>query len=237
MYSHDPAHKIYNSLFSILKNYFNDYDKAFDKLLEFLVVDFSPRAILHIEGKLNWFFENKELAKKLLEVYDPKIIKNTHLDHLGALYCTLQSNKTIQMKGQFITPYNVSKMIAQMTLNETEKAVTVLDPACGTGSMLLAAHETSPNSILFGVDIDLRAVRTCITNFAIRNIKGYILCADSLRHDTMLNTENGRHNWQFANNWYSHWNELKSFATKDDMENAQCILNNAKEQMALSTFV
>jgi type I restriction-modification system DNA methylase subunit len=210
MYSEEPAYRIYQGLFNALKHHFNDYTEAYDKLLEFLIVDFCPIALRAIPGNLSWLTENEKLYSDLVSTYNPDIIKSSMKDHLGALYCEIQGQRAAQSKGQFITPYNVCKMMAEMQMQGSQEQVTVLDPCCGTGSMLLAAHEANPNAIVFGVDIDLRAVRTCLINFAIHNIKGYVLHADALRHDTSLGTDAGRENWKYANRWDSHYNELKT---------------------------
>ena len=239
MYESEPAHKVYQALFNALKNHFHDCLTAYDKMLEFLIVDFQPFMLYKIEGSLRWFFENENLAKELVSVYEIDKIRASMKDHLGMMYCSLQSRKTLEAKGQFITPYNISRFIAEMTLGENKEPVNVLDPACGTGSMLLAAHEINPKALLIGVDIDLRAVRTCMTNFAIHGIKGYVLCADSLLHEIDISKENGRNNWKYCNSWHSRFDKMNGFSATSakSVETADAKEAIFKPQKTISEFV
>ncbi len=103
----------------------------------------------------------------------------------------------------------VAAALAKMTMEERLENPTVLDPAVGTGRLLMAAYKQVPGGLFFGVDTDLRALRIATTNFFIHDIPGYFLHADSLLHETDISTEEGRYNWQFANSWYSQIDRLK----------------------------
>ena len=197
----EKAKKMYRNLYDILYTHFHDSLRAYDALLEFIIVDFSPRFIFQIEDKLKWLFFDPELAKGILEIYNPKILKASKRDHLGQLYMEIQSKSSASAKGQFLTPFHVSQMIAQMLMGDEKAECNVLEPCCGTGSMVIAAHSVNPNATYFAVDIDLRATRTCLVNFAIQNIRGYVLCADSLRDVTDISIPEGRENWKSSNSW------------------------------------
>lgn len=58
-------------------------------------------------------------------------------DFLGELYMKLEiSNRDV---GQFFTPYDVSKMMAQMIgVEEKDGIITLNEPACGSGGMIIA---------------------------------------------------------------------------------------------------
>lgn len=63
-------------------------------------------------------------------------------DFLGELYMQLEiGNKDV---GQFFTPYHVSKLMAQLIdVNPDESgAVTLNEPACGSGGLIIAYAET-----------------------------------------------------------------------------------------------
>ena len=126
---------------------------------------------------------------------------------------------------------NVAKMTASMTIGETDKPVNVLDPVVGTGRLLMAAHKQAPNANLFGVDLDQRMVRIAFTNFAIHDISGYLLNADSLQHETDISTENGLYNWRFANRWNSNLDDLKpiNYENRGDKPSGR----DAKKQVTL----
>jgi len=98
-----------------------------------------------------------------------------------------------------------------MTIPESErqKPLNILDPCVGTGRFLISAGKYAPNAVLYGVDIDNRAIRTAFANACIHKIRVRLLNADSIRHATMPDTEAGRYNWRFCNSWNSHYSELK----------------------------
>ena len=54
------------------------------------------------------------------------------------------------------------------------------DPACGSGRMLLAVAEIQPHWHFVGQDVDLRCVRMCAINLALRNLSGYVIHGNSL---------------------------------------------------------
>jgi hypothetical protein len=60
--------------------------KAYEHLLQFLAVDNCPPIMLDIEGKLEWFFANHDLAQQLIDAYKLDLIKSERYDHLGDIY-------------------------------------------------------------------------------------------------------------------------------------------------------
>ncbi len=128
--------------------------------------------------------------------------------------------KTQSLKqGLHLTPIQIVEFMCKVTLepslNDKSEPVNILDPCAGSGRFLLEAYKISPNADLFGVDIDLDLVRTCITNLELRNIKNYyILNADSLTHELQLDNEDGIYNWKYSNSWKSHISELKTTGKK-----------------------
>ena len=93
--------------------------------------------------------------------------------------------------------------------NKDKEPKTVLDPCVGTGRMIMSGAKVSPQSYYYGVDIDWRSLHVALVNFAQHDIHGFVLHADSLMHDTDIAKPNGRFNWKFANQWKSHYGELK----------------------------
>ncbi|GLI14217.1 N-6 DNA Methylase [Methanosarcina thermophila] len=62
-------------------------------------------------------------------------------DFLGQAFMELDLGS--HWHGQFFTPYHLSKMMAQMTLQEVpeKEVLTISEPACGSGGMLVACAE------------------------------------------------------------------------------------------------
>jgi len=67
-------------------------------------------------------------------------------DILGEFYLEIASHSSKQARGEFFTPPTISKMMARM-LYDVERAkfkgipITVNDPACGSGGMVLAVAQ------------------------------------------------------------------------------------------------
>ena len=57
---------------------------------------------------------------------------------------------------------------------------SVLDPACGSGRMLLAVAQRHRNWEFVGQDVDLRCVQITALNLAFRNLYGYVIWGNTL---------------------------------------------------------
>lgn len=102
--------------------------------------------------------------------------------------------------GQVFTPVQIVDYIVKTTIGEIkEKSPTVLDPAVGCGVFLIRAMDKYPQIYPFGVDVDLRMIRTSMINmrmfFPMK--RWYFLCANALITDIRT----GSKNWQFSNMW------------------------------------
>ncbi len=85
-------------------------------------------------------------------------------DLLGDAYEYLMRNfatESGKSKGQFYTPAEVSRVMAQVVGvgNATDNKQTIYDPACGSGSLLLKAHDEAKNRAnldlaLYGQEMD-----------------------------------------------------------------------------------
>lgn len=99
------------------------------------------------------------------------------VDVLGPVYMELSSHGSRQWFGQYFTPEPIARMIAEMTIDRAEGKrgglMRVLDPACGSGVMLLsglqlvmARHgvEALQGWSVTGVDLD----SVCARMFAVQ---------------------------------------------------------------------
>lgn len=86
-----------------------------------------------------------------------------------------------------MTPASIGDMMAARLFDGTfpdGETPSVIDPACGTGELLLAAHRACPAARLFGCDVDQRMVST-----AIANLSACDASADGIRRVSMFDAE------------------------------------------------
>jgi hypothetical protein len=119
--------------------------------------------------------EGAEFAR-ILGLYIDALEQNPFVDILGELFMRLDI-RSVQA-GQFFTPWPVVLMMARMQFDaevfkqtvSDKGVVTVCDPACGSGVMLLAFAQVVYQELgdeglsrleLYGQDIDLRCVNMC----------------------------------------------------------------------------
>lgn len=120
-------------------------------------------------------------------------------DYLGELY--MRSETSNSKTGQFFTPYCVSKACAEIAINEkqvkehieNDKILTMLEPACGSGGMILAAVDIlyfkyhfnySRNLVVECSDIDSRCVHMSYLQLGLAGIPAVIYKRDTLTMQT-----------------------------------------------------
>lgn len=137
-------------------------------------------------------------------------------DFLGDLYMQLDLGS--HWHGQFFTPYNVCKMMADLQLPdelnfEDAKAVTITDCACGGGALLIASAHSYRKKMakiglnaqdfvcLYAQDLSMVAALMCYIQISLQGYAGKIKIGDSLLHP-MLDTDNGSDIW-YTPMWFS----------------------------------
>lgn len=137
-----------------------------------------------------------EIAVLLMHMINPHV---GFRDYLGELF--MKSETSSSKAGQFFTPYSVSKMCAQITINETDvkaaieqdRILTLSEPACGSGGMVLAAADVLYNQYRFNVsrnlvvecsDIDSRCVHMAYLQLSLAGIPAVIYQRDTLTLQT-----------------------------------------------------
>ena len=78
--------KMLDSMYDTLTAKFHDSYKAWDHLVEFLAVDNCGSMLFQMDHKFEWLFEDRGLTEKLMDTYDPKILRSDYHDHLGDMY-------------------------------------------------------------------------------------------------------------------------------------------------------
>lgn len=107
-------------------------------------------------------------------------MKKSNDDILGQVY--MQWNIANSYKGQFFTPKHVASLMAQIT----NPSGRILDPACGSGVMLIESiksmsYEDLNTALFFGQDIDSICVKMTALNLCFFNVNGYAIQGDTLR--------------------------------------------------------
>ena len=112
-------------------------------------------------------------------------------DYLGEIF--MQCNMGNKHAGQFFTPYHVSKMCAKIAIGTPNKAdgkiLTLCEPCCGSGGMVLAAMDVLKND--FGInyardcfvdcsDIDLRCVHMAYLQLSLAGVPAIVKHQDTL---------------------------------------------------------
>ena len=113
-------------------------------------------------------------------------------DFLGDIFSAL--NLHDEWRGQFFTPYDISKMMAKMILPDKENAegwakpVTVYDPCCGAGCLLIACANVARSYgvnyqqkiMFYAQDIDRITALMCYVQLSILGCKALVKVGNSL---------------------------------------------------------
>lgn len=138
--------------------------------------------------ELNLFAELAGLTVSALEAAPAQ-------DFLGNLYMNL--NFGSDWSGQFFTPWHVAEMMARMQMGpglaeqvEREGYISINDPCCGAGCMLLAfayACRTDPNGpnyqtqvVFVAQDIDRVVAQMCYIQLSLLGCPGYVIVGNTL---------------------------------------------------------
>jgi hypothetical protein len=91
--------------------------------------------------------------------------------------------------GEFFE-HHLCTMIASLTCGEkmpshSEQPLRILDPACGSGRMLIATHASAPlRNEYYGIDIDRTCVKMTAINLFLNGMwNSEVMCANSLNPD------------------------------------------------------
>jgi len=133
-------------------------------------------------------------------------------DFLGSLYMSLELGESA--RGQFFTPFCISRMMAEMQLGELDRMlkekpfVTVYEPACGSAGMLLAIAEVvrekgfNPTRHLWVscTDIDPVASGMAYIQLSLMGVAGEVVTGNALngeRRTVMYTPAHWIGNWSF----------------------------------------
>ncbi len=162
------------AIFSAIESSANGYPS--EKEIKGLFADFdttSNRLGNTVEDK------NNRLAAvvKGVEGLDFGNFEDNHIDLFGDAYEFLISNYAAnagKSGGEFFTPQNVSKLIAQLAMHKQDTVNKIYDPAAGSGSLLLQAKKHFDAHIIedgfFGQEINHTTYNLARMNMFLHNI-------------------------------------------------------------------
>lgn len=139
-----------------------------------------------------------EIFAKIYVLLSSQIVVGFN-DYLGELY--MRSETSSSKAGQFFTPYCVSKMCAEVSVNkqtideciEKDKILTMHEPTVGAGGMVLALADVLYNKFHFNIarnlfvecgDIDTRCVHMTYLQLALAGIPAVIYHRDGISLET-----------------------------------------------------
>lgn len=113
-----------------------------------------------------------------LGILQLNVLDNPYSDILGDFY---MDYITKGENGQYFTPDPVCKMLAKMTLDNSEsEGKRILDPACGSGRMLLNAAKLHYRNYFFGADNNNTCAKMATLNFFLNGLNGEVAWMNSL---------------------------------------------------------
>lgn len=133
-----------------------------------------------------------EIPAKLFSLIVMALENEPEQDFLGKIYMDL--NLGNHWKGQFFTPYNVCKMMSDISCGNMDEMIvkqgyiSVCDPSCGAGATLIAAANAMKGSrinfqnhvVFVGQDIDRVVGMMCYIQLSLLGCAGYICIGNTI---------------------------------------------------------
>lgn len=186
------------NMLNLLQEKFGDKNSAWDKMIEFLIVDNQGKYFFQIDHKFEWLWEDQRLTHRLLGIYNSELLRSDFHDHLGELY----------YQHIFSEVYPDDPFVGKILHQEG-----ITYSSAGTGDELMQAAKKNQDTKYYGVEPDIQLYRIALTNCTIYSIDIQLLNANPYEHDINVHTENGRSNWKYANKWNVDQSKLKPVAT------------------------
>ena len=136
--------------------------------------------------------DEQERIAEMLAIVAADMARNPEQDFLGGFYMAERLGNP--RRGQYFTPYDVADMMGRITLGtagaeiKRKGYITVNDPACGSGVMLLAGANclrqqkigVESNVLFVGQDIETGIGLMAYVQLSLAGCPGYVVIGDSL---------------------------------------------------------
>lgn len=191
---------------------------------------FDEREAMYLKRIQKYNKKEQELFPQLAAEVALALEKNPEQDFLGKIFMEL--NLSNDSGGQFFTPYNVCRMMAEMTVGDVVMHVkkhgyiTINDPACGAGATLIAAvHATAKplseagfnwqNHVLVTAqDIDYIVALMCYIQLSLLGTAAYIKIGNTFT-EPMGSTDTLENYWFTPMYFSGVWSARRLFKGKE----------------------
>lgn len=157
---------------------------------------FEKREELYLKRIQKYNKKEQEIFPQLAAEVVLALEKNPEQDFLGSIFMAL--NLGNDSGGQFFTPYDVCRMMAEMTCDnvlptiEAKGYISINDCACGAGATLIAGVHAAAKQIskaglnwqnhilVTAQDVDYTVAYMCYIQLSLLGVAGYIKVGNSL---------------------------------------------------------
>ena len=113
-----------------------------------------------------------------LGILQHNVLDNPYSDILGEFF---MQHITKRQNGQYFTPEPVCTFMATINgLDTKREGQRILDPACGSGRMLLSAAKLNHRNYFFGADSSNTCAKMSTLNFFLNGLNGEVAWMNSL---------------------------------------------------------
>ncbi len=161
---------------------------VFSDMLTMIICGFSMQTQEELYFKTIKQYEKSEVIT-FSEAFASLVIEMTGdgsgmIDVLGEYFMEFLS---FGRNGQFFTPMNICDMMARIT-NPHSETPRILDPACGSGRMLMAMAKLNRYATFYGADCDSNCAKMTVVNMCLNSMYGEVAWMNSL-----------------SNQWFGGW--------------------------------
>lgn len=173
------------SVWEIWNDYVNMFSIAISNFFEHEHKQEREEEYLKIVKKYNSSELDKFCALAGMLVAD--LEHNSDQDILGEVYMELRIMS--KSKGQYFTPYNISKMMAQIIVGDGKDLPLIMnEPTCGSGSNIIAAANVlreqgvnyQQNVYFVAQDIDSLVAKMCFIQMSLLGMPGVVVIGNTL---------------------------------------------------------
>jgi len=183
-----PELRQFNSVFNSLI-YRHDVSQIFRDFLEIVICCLGhgtqEKTYFEVINRYNREeLENfSRLFGELMVFYSKNTAENSWCDPLGTYYELLAGNYKKSAFGQFFTPKALCDLMVQMTMEKENFGITVNEPACGSGRLVMAANAFVRGNKYICQDMDDICCQMTAINLAFHKVDAVVYCMNSITID------------------------------------------------------